>query len=326
MVYPLDLKSSLVELYEMTYRIRKVESKIAEEYSKGEMRCPVHLSIGQELTSAVFSIFQTKSDYAVSTHRAHAHYLAKGGDLRGMIAEIFGKVTGCSKGRGGSMHLSDPSVRFMGSSAIVGNSIPVGVGLAYGVRLRGESSRVFVFLGDGATEEGAFYESLNFSLIHSLPIVFVCENNLYSVYTGIESRQPRDHKAHKTASGLGMTSFYVPFGKADLTFQVFESALLNVKNGPIFIEVDTYRWLEHCGPNNDDHLEYRPENELAKHLDYDPLTELKKEIKASGRLNENRMLEIEKKVDSEVSEAFEFARLSPFPDKVSALGDFYGEQ
>ena len=133
------------------------------------MRCPTHLSIGQEAVSAAFSEVVNKKDFAVSSHRAHVHYLAKGGNLKKMIAEIYGKKTGCSKGKGGSMHLIDLDVNFMGSSAIVGNSIPIGTGLALSAKINNTNQKSFIFFGDGATEQGVFYESINFAAVKNLP-------------------------------------------------------------------------------------------------------------------------------------------------------------
>jgi len=153
-------------------RIRAVEEKIAAEYNNQRMRCPTHLSIGQEAVPSAISSCINKNDFAVSTHRGHAHYLAKGGDLKAMIAEIYGKETGCSKGKGGSMHLIDTKVGFMGTSAIVGNSIPVGVGLALSCKLKKSDQISIVYLGDGAVEEGVFYESLNFSILQKLRVLF----------------------------------------------------------------------------------------------------------------------------------------------------------
>ena len=176
------------------YRIRAVEERIAKEYPNGEMRCPVHLSIGQEAVSAIHQLLAKQSDFAVSTHRGHAHYLSKGGDLKAMIAEIYGKKTGCSNGKGGSMHLIDLSVNFMGTSAIVGNSIPVGVGLGFAAKLSGLGNISYIFLGDGAVEEGLFYESVNFAATKKLPVIFICENNLYSVYSPLKVRQPEGRK------------------------------------------------------------------------------------------------------------------------------------
>jgi TPP-dependent pyruvate/acetoin dehydrogenase alpha subunit len=162
------IDNELIDFYKNFFRIRKTEEKISKEYHLGEIRCPVHLSIGQETVSVAFSMTQQLSDTAISTHRAHAHYLAKGGNLNKMIAEIYGKVTGCSRGRGGSMHLVDKDVGFIGSSAIVGNSIPVGVGYSLAKKLNNDNSITYIFLGDGAIEEGSFYESINFAILKNL--------------------------------------------------------------------------------------------------------------------------------------------------------------
>lgn len=323
MVYSLDNFDTLLSLYRTAFLIRSVELEIAREYSKGEMRCPVHLSVGQELTSAVFSIFQTSQDYAVSSHRAHAHYLAKGGNLNAMIAEIFGKSSGCSKGRGGSMHLSDPNVKFMGSSAIVGNSIPVGVGIAYGIKLRKEHARSFIFFGEGAAEEGVFYESINFAMIHELPTIFICENNLYSVYSSLSRRQPKGRSIHDVVAAIGMPSIKVPFGKLGQLMDAFKKCVNSPLNGPMFIEVDTYRWFEHCGPNIDDDLNYRPTEELESHLSYDIVLELKEMMKSKFSDLGHKIKEQEEEINDLVKAAFVFARSSPFPTMEIALGDFY---
>ena len=182
-------------LYQML-RIRMIEESLAENYSKQKMRTPVHLSIGQEAAAAASGAVLNKTDYAVSSHRAHAHYLAKGGNLNAMIAEIHGKVTGCCRGRGGSMHLIDQSVGFMGSTAIVGNTIPIGVGLGLSLQLNQGNNISCIYLGDGAIEEGVFYESLNFAVLKKLPVLFICENNLYSVYTPLHKRQPINLKIY----------------------------------------------------------------------------------------------------------------------------------
>ena len=323
MVHSLANVNTLLQLYEVTYKIRMVELRIAEEYPHGEMRCPVHLSVGQELASAVFSLFQSPIDYAVSTHRAHAHYIAKGGNIDKMIAELYGKATGCSLGRGGSMHLSDPEVLFMGSSAIVGNSIPVGVGIAYGLKIRQREGRVYVFLGDAATEEGVFFESLNFASLHQIPITFICENNKYSVYSRIENRQPTTRSISDLARAFGVDSYFIEFGNIDETFNVFSTAVSEeFRLRPQFIEIETYRWLEHCGPNYDDNLEYRTAEELEKYLKFDLLAELRKQIlKVDGR-GMTLLSHCEKKIRDDISHAFEFAKNSPFPDISIAVGDF----
>ena len=202
MVYSLK-KKTILECYRNLFRIRSVEEEIAKRYNESKMRCPVHLSIGQEGVSAAFSQLVTKKDFAVSSHRGHAHYLGKGGNLNKMIAEIYGKKTGCSKGRGGSMHLIDLDVNFMGTSAIVGNSIPIGVGLGLSAKLKNTNQISFIFFGEGAIEEGVFYESINFATLKKLPVIFICENNLYSVYSPLSVRQPKGRSISKMVRNIG---------------------------------------------------------------------------------------------------------------------------
>ena len=177
------------KLYSEMQRIRLIEQRISEEYSKQEMRCPVHLSIGQEAVPVGISEILSVEDHVVSAHRSHAHFLAKGGDLNKMISELFGKVTGCAGGKGGSMHLIDPEVNVTAAVPIVGSSISIGTGVGFGLKKLGQDNIVVVYFGDGATEEGAFSESLDFAALFELPVLFVCENNFYSVYTNLMARQ-----------------------------------------------------------------------------------------------------------------------------------------
>ena len=187
-------------------RLRVVEESIVALYPEQEMRCPTHFSIGQEAVAVGVCAHLRREDQAISAHRSHAHYLAKGGDLRRMFAELYGKVTGCARGKGGSMHLVDLQVGFLGCVPIVGSTIPIGVGAAFGAQLRGEDRITAVFFGDGAAETGVFHESLNFACLHALPVLFVCENNLYSVNTPLAPRQPPDRSIADLAAAHGMTS------------------------------------------------------------------------------------------------------------------------
>ena len=171
------------DLYYKMLRIRLVEEKISELYAEQEMRCPVHLSIGQEATAVGICAHLQKEDLVLSAHRAHAHYLAKGGDLKAMISELYGKETGCAMGKGGSMHLIDLNSGFFASVPIVGSTIPIATGVAWAFKMKKRSNITAVFLGDGATEEGVFHESLNFAALKQLPIVFICENNGWAVST-----------------------------------------------------------------------------------------------------------------------------------------------
>lgn len=290
-------------------RIRLVEESIANKYSEQKMRCPTHLSIGQEAIAVGVCANLTSQDQVLSTHRAHAHYLAKGGCLNSMMAEIYGKASGCSKGMGGSMHLIDTSVGFMGSTAIVGNTIPVAVGLALEKKLTHKKSIACVFFGDGATEEGAFYESINFAIIHSLPILFICENNLYSVYSGLEVRQPVDRKIYKMVRAMGISAQHGNGNDVEEVARKVKQAktMILKSGGPQFLEFDTYRWREHCGPNFDNNIGYREESEFLKWKKKDPLKNF---------YSENSQKYIDRKIDTisqEIDDAHQFADDSKFP-------------
>ena len=172
-------------------RIRMVEETISRRYSEWKMRCPVHLSIGQEAPAVGVMENLKKEDKIVTAHRSHAHYLAKGGNLNSMIAELYGKETGCAKGKGGSMHLIDLKAGVTAAVPIVGSTIPIGVGLSWSIKLERKKNIVVIFFGDGATEEGVFQESLDFASLHNLPVLFVCENNEFSVYSHLSKRQSK---------------------------------------------------------------------------------------------------------------------------------------
>ena len=297
------------KLFESMLRIRLVEESIANKYSEQKMRCPTHLSIGQEAIAVGVCANLTSQDQVLSTHRAHAHYLAKGGCLNSMMAEIYGKASGCSKGMGGSMHLIDTSVGFMGSTAIVGNTIPVAVGLALEKKLTRKKSIACVFFGDGATEEGAFYESVNFAIIHSLPILFICENNLYSVYSGLEVRQPVDRKIYKMVRAMGISAQHGNGNDVEEVARKVKHAktMILKSQGPQFLEFDTYRWREHCGPNFDNNIGYREESEFLKWKKKDPLKNF---------YSENSQKYIDRKIDTisqEIDDAHQFADDSKFP-------------
>jgi len=309
----IDIKT-LLNIYKRAYRIRNTEEEIAKRYSEQKMRCPTHLSIGQELVPSVYAEFVSNDDYAVSTHRAHAHYLAKGGNLKAMIAEIYGKESGCSKGLGGSMHLIDKTVGFMGSTAIVGGTIPIGVGLALSIQIKKEQKISTVFLGDGASEEGVFYESLNFAAIKELPVIFICENNLYSVYSGINVRQPKKRKIYELSKSIGVESFYADGYNIEDTYTKLKHAINFVKNHkkPVFIELDTYRFREHCGPNYDNDLGYRDISEYEKYLEKDPLIFLGNYLKKS--ISEDNLDSYRNMIDIEIREAFDFAEQSKWPE------------
>lgn len=304
-------RKELIRYYSKLYKIRETELKIVEEYPNQEMRCPVHLSIGQEAPSAAVNIFLKKNDFAISYHRAHAHYIAKDGDLKKMIAEIYGKQSGCSAGIGGSMHLIDLKKNFLGSTAIVSSSIPVGVGYAYSMKYYNNNSRICIYIGDASCEEGVFFESLNFAILKKLPILFFCENNKYSVYSNLEQRQPKNRKLYKLAKSFGIDSFHLN-SKDPIKFCENLKKIMMIKK-PLFIEVDTYRYYEHCGPNKDDNLNYRPKKEVEFWSKRDPVDLTEKYLLNKKFLEKEDLIKIKKKILKEISEAFNFAKKSKEP-------------
>jgi len=314
-----------LRLFAQMYRIRAVEEEIALRYPQGKMRCPVHLSIGQEAIPAVFADCIRTTDFAVSTHRGHAHYLAKGGNLNAMIAEIYGKATGCAKGKGGSMHLIDLAVNFMGTSAIVGNSIPVGVGLALSAQLKETDQISCVFLGDGAVEEGVFYESVNFAAVRKLPVLFICENNLYSVYSPLAVRQPEGRSIAKMVEAMGIEVATGAASDLMLCNQILKDAVNAVRagQGPYFLEFGTYRWREHCGPNFDNDIGYRAQDEFLAWQDRDPLTHLERALNQSEPEVQLEVDEIKLSIKAELQSTFQIAEAAPFPAALEAYQDVY---
>ena len=291
------------------------------------MRCPTHLCTGQEAVAAGVGAVLRGDDLAVSTHRAHGHYLAKGGDLQRMLAEIYGKSSGCSNGKGGSMHLVDESCGFMGSTSIVGGTIPVGTGLALAITLRGGDRVSCVFMGDGAAEEGVFYESLNFAALKRLPVLFVCENNLYSVYSPLEVRQPAGRKLHEMVAAIGVESSAGDGNDPQDVYLKTEQAVraMRAGGGPRFLEFATYRWREHCGPEFDNHIGYRSEQEYLSWRERDPVAYWESRLQQAGISCEEKVAAMEHEIELEIEEAFVFAETSPFPLSSEAQTGLFSE-
>jgi len=317
--------ATLKRLFYQMLRIRLVEEKIAEIYPEQEMRCPVHLCTGQEaVPSGVCSALDTH-DFVMSTHRSHGHYLAKGGSLKAMIAECYGRATGCSGGRGGSMHLIDLQAGFLGSVSIVAGSIPIAVGAAFGSVMQGHQKVVAVFFGDAATEEGVFYESLNFASLKKLPVLFICENNLYSVYSPLRVRRPPQQNISDLAHCHGLE---VIQGEGNDVIDVFDKTrtaleMITHESGPVFLEFSTYRWREHCGPNYDNDIGYRTEEEFMEWKKKCPVETMKEIL-----LNKNIMFaedfkQMTLEINEEIKAAFLYAKQSPFPDLQTTFNCIY---
>lgn len=273
-----DELARLKFLYRQVCYIRKVELLISDKYHEQKMRCPVHLSIGQEAVAVgLLTGVPASHRKVISAHRSHAHYLAAGGDLESMFAELMGKATGCASGYGGSMHLIDHSAGFVAAVPIVGSSIPIAVGFSMADKIRAKSDVTFVFLGDGATEEGAFFESLDLAVLNKLNIIFVVEDNKFSVYTHKTIRQSPQRSLESICKGMGLSYHFISSADASEINQNFGHIMAN-KTGPLLIEIPTYRYLEHCGPNNDDHLNYRAESEVKYWKENDPIQILEERL------------------------------------------------
>lgn len=302
------------ELLRSMLRIRRIEEALSERYSEQEMRCPMHLCIGQEAIAVGVCAALSKNDVIFSNHRAHGHYLAKGGNLNAMVAELYGRSTGCCGGRGGSMHLIDLDAGFMGATPIVGGTVPLAVGAAWAASLKDEKRVSVVFFGDGCFEEGVVHEALNFAALHKLPIVFVCENNGFSVYTRLTERQP-NRPIYRLAEAHGVAACFGNGNDVEEVLSIAKAAVDGARlgNGPQFIELSTYRWREHCGPDFDDALNYRSALEIEKGLKDCPISKFATRMKQSNTLSQFEIERIEEGVHKEIAEAFKFALSSAKP-------------
>ena len=235
----------------------------------------------------------------------------------------MGKSSGCSGGKGGSMHLSDKDVGFLLSTAIVANSIPVAAGVALSKKIKKEEGLAIAFFGDGAIEEGVFYETINFSIIKNLPIIFICENNKYSVYSNLGVRQPKNRKIHKMVEKIGIKSLFSNGLDAIEIYKkyLFAKNYVEKKNKPIFLEINTYRYLEHCGPFNDDNLKYRTKKEISFWKKNDPLIILEK--KYNNILTKKKISYFKKIISDEINLSFNRAKRSKFPKSSTQEKEIY---
>ena len=254
------------------YFVRSVELKIASEYSSGLMRTPVHLCVGQESIPVGLSEHLSQHDKVLSNHRSHGHYLAKGGSLLALFGEILGKQIGCAKGRGGSQHLIDLSANFIASAPILGGTIPIAAGVAFAIKLQKTEGIVVVYLGDAVLEEGVLFETLSFASLHSLPILFVVENNRLSVHTHINQRQPL-RKLKDIGPAFDLKSDEFDSSDIDEVSKICKDYVEYVRENskPALIFFETFRSLEHVGPNEDFDLGYRDQGEVVHWLARDPV-------------------------------------------------------
>lgn len=297
---------------------RRVEESLISEYHPAdEMRCPVHFCLGQEAVPAALSSVIQPDDYLFSHHRSHGYFLAKGSPLNALFAEIYGRETGANGGKAGSQDISMAAVNFY-SGAILAGGISIAVGAALGMKLKQQPQVAVTGFGEGATDEGVFWEAISVAALRKLPLIFLCENNRYATYSPQFKRQASDN-IHERVATFGVATEVV-FGNDVIQLQrILADAFARVRagKGPVFIEAYTYRWNGHVGPENDDHIGYRPKEELEFWKSNDPLVLLEEKMTAAGLLENRDQLVAE--IDREVADAFAFAKKSPFPSEADWL-------
>ena len=294
--------------YHLLRLIRRTEERIIDIYHTDKIKSPVHLSIGQESIAVGVCSALSSDDIIFSNYRGHAHYIASLGDLNKMWAELYGKMNGHSNGKAGSMHLMDLNVNFMAASAIVASAIPNAVGYALAIKNSGKKGVVVCFHGDGAVDEGVYWESLNFAALFNLPILFICENNGYAIYSKQETRAPRDNIVEK-ATAFGLTASRAEEETVESIMSNTQQALDHIQagKGPVLLECMTYRWKDHVGPGDDHDKGYRPSQELAKWQAKDDLARI------AAILGQDIAESIDKEVENELEAAITYAEEGHFP-------------
>ena len=315
-VYQCEL---LEHLYRTMLRIRLSEESLVEHILRGDVRTPCHLYSGQEAIATGLCATLMKDDYVFGCHRSHGHYLAKEGSLQAMMAEIYCKEAGCSRGRGGSMHLIDPDVGMMGSAPIVAGTISLAVGAALASSIRKDGRVSVSFFGDGATGEGVLYESINFAALKRLPVIFACENNLYATHMPIRECRVNE-PIYKMAESFGMDCHLVDGNDVLQVYEVARKAVDKCRSGegPVFLEFSTYRLRGHVGPDDNiqgAHTDIRPKEEIEQWLQKDPIKRFESYLLAQDLIDAMQLRKIKEEAQREVDEAHAFAKNSPSPNQ-----------
>ena len=316
MKYP---KTLLKELYHAMVVIRYCEESFIDPILNGDVHCPCHLYSGEEAIAVGFCASLTERDYVFGNHRSHGHYLAKGGGLKELVAEIYCRETGCSRGRGGSMHLIDVGKGMLGSAPIVAGTVSLALGAALASTIRKDDRVTVSFFGDGATGEGVVYESLNFAALKKLPMIFACENNLYATHMPIRECRVSGDIA-KIAEPFGIETHVVDGNDVLNVHEVSQKAVERCRQGegPVFLEFLTYRFRGHVGPDDNvqgQHTDIRPPAEVEAWRHRDPIPHLERTMLESGLFAEPDLQEIKKQIRKEVDEAHRYAKASPSPDE-----------
>ncbi|MGQ9538500.1 MAG: pyruvate dehydrogenase (acetyl-transferring) E1 component subunit alpha [Candidatus Bathycorpusculaceae bacterium] len=314
-------KSKLVEMYKLMVKIRLFEEKVFELYAQNLVPGTIHLYTGQEAVAVGVCSALRKDDYITSTHRGHGHCIAKGADIKRIMAEILGKETGYCKGKGGSMHIADFSIGMLGATAVVGAGIPIAVGAGLSIKLRKTSQVAACFFGDGASNQGTFHEGINMAAIWQLPVIFVCENNLYAMGTR-QSRVMKIENIANRAAAYGIPGAVVDGNDVLAVYEAASSAVERARRGegPTLIECKTYR---HRGHSRVDSAKYRPREEVEAWLAKDPIKRLRERLLQSNVLTEVEIQLMDKEISTEIEEAVKYAMESPYPEPEEALEDVY---
>ena len=316
-------KKKLLKFYSQMVLIRKTEESFVKPIIDGTIRCPVHLYSGQEAVAVGISAHLNNKDIFFGNHRSHGHYLAKGGDLYKMIAEIYCKGDGCAKGRGGSMHILDPKVGMMGAAPIVGGTVSLALGASLALKIRKNKNIAVAFFGDGAMGEGVLIESINFAAVKKLPIIFVCENNLYSTHLPIREIRPNVPIA-KIGSAYGISSYRVDGNDLLKTLKVSKKAVDYCRKGkgPVFIEFLTYRLRGHVGPSDNiqgTQTDIRPAKEIDAWKKKDPIKRFEKFLRLKKIVSHKVIEQINNKIEIEITEVHKRAQsaLRPSPKELT---------
>jgi pyruvate dehydrogenase E1 component alpha subunit len=316
-------REKLVEMYRKMLEIRLFEEKVFELYGQNLVPGTIHLYAGEEAVAAGVCSALRMDDYIISTHRGHGHCIAKGADLNRTMAEILGKETGYCKGKGGSMHIADFSIGMLGATAVVGAGLPIAVGAGLSAKLRKTDQVTVCFFGEGASNQGTFHESLNMASTWKLPVIFVCENNLYAMGTR-QSRVMNIENVADRAAAYGIQGVATDGNDVLAVYKATSEAVEKARRGegPTLIECKTYR---HKGHSRVDPAKYRPKEEVQDWLRRDPIKNLKEYLAREYSLTDDELQSIEKEAATRIDEAVKFALESPYPKPEEALEDVYSQ-
>lgn len=320
-------KATLLEFYTMMLKIRLFEERIVDLYARGMVPGLAHLYIGEEAVATGVCGALREDDYITSTHRGHGHVIAKGAELKPMMAELFGKKDGYCKGKGGSMHIADMEIGILGANGIAGGGPPIATGAGFSAKLRGTDQVTACFFGDDASNNGTFHESLNLASLHKLPVIFVCENNLYGISVGQEKHMPITDVAIR-AHCYDMPGIVVDGNNVT---QVFEEASKAVRRarageGPTLLECKTYRWRGHHEGDPNQGSRYRTKDEIEQWKKKDPILQFSEKLIQNKTATKKKLAAIEKQVMKEIDEAVEYSKESEFPAITELYDDIFVEE